>query len=123
MKREEAFEFKIKYEGIKSLFDGLTEGDTYDHFNQYLKNNEVKYKNCLKELKRPLWQRNIFHRTYREKKAWNQMERISCQTAPAMVIRPRKFSYFRMFLTNLRRAFNGDQDFIPTTWLGKLIWG
>ena len=121
MTREEAISFKVHYQGIKENLK-FFDSDTYDYFNRFLLENEGKYQTALKELKRPWWQRNIFHRTYREKKALEQMERIACQTAPAMVIRPRKFSYFRMFLTNLRRAFNGDKDFIPTTWLGKLIW-
>ena len=50
-----------------------------------------------------IWQRNIFYRTYKEKEALDQTERIACQTAPAMVIRPRKYPYFKLLFYNLLR--------------------
>ena len=56
-----------------------------------------------------IWQRNIFYRTYKEKKALDKMERMFVQTAPAMVIEPRKYPYFKMLFYNLLRLTKSKQ--------------
>jgi hypothetical protein len=42
---------------------------------------------------------NIFTRTYREKKKWDRAERIACQTAPAMVVEPKRINYFLLLFS------------------------
>jgi hypothetical protein len=52
-------------------------------------------------MKLKFWQRNIFYRTYRDKKQWDYSERIASQTAPNYEV-PRKVSYFRFLMSNMR---------------------